>query len=541
VSRGLGIEIDAARVRVAGVDGGKRPRILSFAEQAIEPGDEASWADRARAALKAALAAAGGARGRIAASIDSGDAILRELQLPFKSDDQIRKTVRFEFEHQVHNQAIEDLVVDYVRTGETEKGANLLVAGVPRKIVAERLALLESAGADPAVVDLDALALFNAFVEAGAVKDDAPLLVIYGGSRFTKFLLIEGRRPRSIRTIRYSAAPGESSPIDVSVKEAGVSDYEPIVIIDETASSDILAKEAARFLMASAASAAPSRIYVAGELEAATVSGPLTKATGIPVESFDLLGAFSHSFPEGSDAGRRMPVALGLALKAVDRDAAGTDFRKDEFSYGRKFETVKSSALVLADLVLMLLALAALHLHFKAGDLARETAVVTGYQVQVAADAVNRDMTITPEALKKAPEKALAFLKGEVERLEKEVGAGDHPVERSSLNLLSRVWIAIEKFHKQFAQSRLEDEGFFLQVESASAIQDPSRTGNISVNLSGSAANISFAEKLKRLLSLESPFSGGWTVDTGPYTQDKDNVRFSFTLRKEKEKEKEKK
>jgi len=187
-------------------------------------------------------------------------------------------------------------------------------------------------------------------------------------------------------------------------------------------------------------------------------------------------------------------------------------------------------------LVLMLLILAALHLHFKAGDFDRDTAVVRGYQVQVAADAVNHDLTAIPDAIKHAPERAPAFLKDEVDKLAIVVGAGDHPVERSSLNLLSRVWVAIEKFHRQFGQRRIEDEAFFLQIDGASAEQDPSRTGAISVKVSGTAANIGFAEGLKKSLGAETPFSEGWTIDTGPYTADKENTRFSFTLKKEKEK-----
>src|SRR6185436_16858139 len=105
----------------------------------IEPSETVPWADRAREAVKAAVEEAGGARGRIAASIDSGDAMLRELHLPFTNDDQIRKTVRFELEQHIHNHAIEDLVVDYVKSATTDKGSQLLVAAVPKTLVEERL------------------------------------------------------------------------------------------------------------------------------------------------------------------------------------------------------------------------------------------------------------------------------------------------------------------------------------------------------------------------------------------------------------------
>src|SRR5688572_26567937 len=251
MARGLGIEIDSDGVRALALEGGKRPRILAFSERHIDPDESRPWSERAREALVAAVAEAG-ARGRVAASIDSGDAILRELQLPFTNDEQIRKTVRFELEQHIHNHAIEDLVVDYVKTGSTDKGSQILVVAVPKTLLEERLRLLESAGADPAVVDLDALALFNALVEAGEVSDDAPLLALYGGSRFTKFLLIENRLPRAIRTIRYSApGPGPEAAPSIEVTEKSeLAAAEPYVVVDQTAPEDILAVEAGRFLMA---------------------------------------------------------------------------------------------------------------------------------------------------------------------------------------------------------------------------------------------------------------------------------------------------
>jgi len=532
VARGLGIEVNGAFVRVLAVEGGKRPRILSFSEQAIDPDASLPWADRARDAVKAAVAAAGGARGRIAASIDSGEVVLRELQLPFTADEQIRKTVPFELEHHVHNHAIEDLVVDYVRTVVTEKGSQLLVAGVPRKIIEERLALLESAGADPALLDLDSLALFNAVVAAGTVKGDAPILVVYGGSRFTKFLLIEAGRPRSIRTIRYSPSVGETAPsIDIPDKEEAVLGDEPYVIIEKTSPVDILAKEAGRFLMASGTTATPSSIFVAGNLDPAEVAGPLSETTGIPVEALDLLSAFPHALPAGGGIERKVPVALGLALKAVDRDASGTDFRRDEFSYAKKFETVKSSALVFVDLVLMFLALVSLHLYFKGQDLRVRTAEVLKYQTQIVADALNHDPAAIPEALKTDPSKSLSYMKAKLEALEAEVGAGNHPIEHSALNLVSRIWSTLDQFYQQSSGRKFEGRPFFLQIDSATTTQDPAR-GEASVALAGLATNTPLAENLKQMLQAAAPFDKEWTMETGQYRADKDYTRFSFTLRK---------
>jgi hypothetical protein len=533
MSRGLGIELDADGVRALALEGGKRPRILAFAERHIDPDESKPWTDRAREAIKAAVADVGGAKGRIAASIDSGDAILRELQLPFTNDEQIRKTVRFELEQHVHNHAIEGLVVDFVKTAASEKGSQILVAAIPKALVEDRLRLFDSAGADPAVLDLDALALFNALVEAGAVKDDAPILVLYGGSRFTKFLLIENRRPRAIRTLRYSApAPEAAEPVppEIPGPEAPLGD-EPWVVVDTSAPPDILAIEAGRFLMASAASAAPARIFILGRLDVESLSGPLAEATGAPVEHFEILAPFAPVPPSVQGLDRRLPVALGLALKATDRDATGTDFRREEYSYSRKFETVKSSALVLVDLVLMLLALVALHLHFKGVDLQNDLDVVYGYQAEVVADAVEHDPTRVPPPLRDDPSQSLPFMLKKVKDLSDEVGEGDHPIERSSLNLLSRVWKAIEAFQRESGNRKFADQPLYLYVDSVTARQDPGR-GTVEITLSGLVSNTQWGEEFKKQLQRTTPFSSGWTVEAPSYVPEGERSRYTCTLRK---------
>jgi hypothetical protein len=536
MARGLGIEIDSDGVRALALEGGKRPRILAFSERHIDPDESRPWSDRAREALLAAVAETG-VRGRVVASIDSGDAILRELQLPFTNDEQIRKTVRFELEQHVHNHAIEDLVVDYVKTGSTEKGSQILVAAVPKTLIEERIRLLDSAGADPALLDLDALALFNALVEAGAVKDDAPLLAIHGGARFTKFLLIENRRPKAIRTLRYSPTPpapvAEEATAETGSGEPAAGD-EPYVLVDNSTPVDILAIEAGRFLMASAASAVPSRIIITGRLDSAAVSAALTEATGAPVEPFDLLEKFAPVPPSVQGLDRRVPVALGLALKAVERDASGTDFRREEFSYGRKFENVKSSALVLVDLVLMLLALVALHLHFKAVDLKAETDLLYSYHAQVVADAVEHDPTKIPPPLKEDPSQSLRFMQGKLKQISEEVGAGDHPIERSSLNLLSRIWRTMEQFHHQHKGRKTGEQEYFFLVESVNATQVPDR-GTAQITMSGQASTVLLAEAFLQMVKLTAPFSSGWTVESTGYRAAGPNQGFTFTFRKGKE------
>src|SRR4051812_45058432 len=243
MARSIGVELTPAHARILSLEmAGKTTKILSF-HQAPIPDGETPWEERAAAALKAALAATKGARGRLVASLDSGDAILREVSLPFKGDDQVRKTVRFEMESLIHNYTIEQLIVSHYRTGETDKGTLLLAAAVPKTVIEKRLKLYQDSGIDPVALDLDIAAVFNAMLHAGAIGTDEPLLLVHGTPRFTKLMFIEGRRPLSIRTIRFSlkaAAPAaEAAPAApvVALPErdpATETDTEIAVILDET-------------------------------------------------------------------------------------------------------------------------------------------------------------------------------------------------------------------------------------------------------------------------------------------------------------------
>src|SRR5436305_1518103 len=104
MARAVGIELTEASARILSIEqNGKKTSILRFHEAAIPSDPATPWEERATAALKQGLSDSGVPRGRVFAALDSGDAILREVTLPFKNEEQIRKTVRFEMESQIHN------------------------------------------------------------------------------------------------------------------------------------------------------------------------------------------------------------------------------------------------------------------------------------------------------------------------------------------------------------------------------------------------------------------------------------------------------
>ncbi|MFN3487322.1 MAG: hypothetical protein ACK44W_17785, partial [Planctomycetota bacterium] len=339
MARAVGIELGEEAVRLLGLEvQGRRARILKAVEAPIAADEGRPWEDRAAEALRGALAGSGIPRGRAAGSVDSAEVLVREVSLPFKSDEQIRKTLRFEVESQIHNFTIEQLVVSHYKTAETEKGALLLAAAAPKAVLERRLKAYQKAGVDPVALDLDVAAIFRAMKYAGGIDPQAPHLLVHGTSKFTKLVLVEGGRPRSMRTIRFSLVEGTGAAAGPKGRgepgETGGS-AEEAVILDEEQSRrfaelgpdakdalvGILAREISRFLLAQAEEASPSHILLSGAFEDEETRRRIQEAAQIPARTFNPLAAVDpDAAPEVRARSSRFAAALGLALKAAGMD-----------------------------------------------------------------------------------------------------------------------------------------------------------------------------------------------------------------------------
>lgn len=499
MSRAVGVELTDGFVRLLSLEqAGRKTKILLTYQAPIPETEGASWDDRAAQALRDAFAASRLPRSRVVVSIDSGLAVLREVALPFKNEEQIRKTVRFELESLIHNHSIDDLLVAHYKTGETDKGTSLLAAAVPKDVVGRTLKIFEKAGVDPVAVDLDACAVFNAAQHAGAVDTDAPHLLVYGTSKFTKLILVENRRPRSIRTIRF--AMSEAAP------EALVG---------------ILSKEISRFLLAQAATSTPAHILLSGDFETPAASAAIEAATGIPVKTFDLL--------QGAPAAGPAAVTLGLALKGAGIDALGMDFRQEEFQYRRKFDAIKTTALVTAELAIVLLAALTLHLWFKRTDLRKANAWMLEQQREVYRAAANEEVADPLQAYLKMEELWKKASQGT---------AGDSPLIASGRDAWIELYQALQRFQQKYATQKLGGGELYLELDGLE-IQQTTTPGNESLTLivRGRIRNHEYAGVLKNEVRAGENFeSADWSAPFVPVEAEGGLYQFSLKAVKTKAK-----
>ena len=538
MGRSVGIELTESAARVLCLDlDGKQARIAQFHEAAIPADPSLPWEARAAATLKQAIQDARTPRGRVVCSVDSGDAILRELTLPFRNEDQLRKTVRFEMESLIHNYTIEQLVVAYYKTGETDKGSHLLAAAVPKTVIAKRLDLYRQAGVDPAALDLDVCAVFSAMLHAGAIDTELPHLLVYGTTKFTKLVLVEQRRPRSIRTIRFSmtgAPHGAAAGARPAAEPRNLPPEEPGAIVmvegddalrfseldreEQGSLVEILSKEITRFLMAGSAAGSPAHILLSGAFEDRTAAQMLQAATDIPVRTFDLAGALGadSSIRDRSPA---MAASLGLALKGAGIDPLAMDFRQDEFLYRKKFDALKNTLFVTAQLVIVALLAVALYFYLRKADAERDRRSVLNHAQALYENVTGETLADPTLALPKMLEQARKF----------DPLGGELPLRATAREAWRELFSALEGFQRRYGGQKMGDADLLLAMDSVD-VQQNTNPGAESLTLTfrGKIRNLEFAGALKGELRSRELFRNAEWV--GQLIPGEDGL-YQFTMR----------
>lgn len=377
MAKALGIDIGSHAVKVAVVDGGpKGARLVRYAEVAHDGG--AASPEAVVAALKRALSESRGPRQAASFAMPAEQCILREITVPFETEDQIAKVIKFEFEPHLHHGAIEDVLLDFLRTGPARSGSRVLCIAAQKTVVREKLDLLGAAGVDPLHVDVDVAALFNVAKQCGALDEHPNCLVIDIGARTTKALAVRDGELRVARSIRLGsrgaekriesqfqgdrdaakralesaagveslAAPGPDGPSTLEIVNS-VRDVEAAVAraVQDDFLSRVL-RETQRTLPAAADDKPLTRVFLTG----GGATHPRARERiaahfGVEVADLPVLANVAHKLPpsEAEKVGAYGAVALGTALKVIGVDSGHIDLRQEEFRFSRTFDRVKTA------------------------------------------------------------------------------------------------------------------------------------------------------------------------------------------------------
>lgn len=392
----VGLDIGIQGIKVAIVDGSpKKPRLADFIDYKLEPGQttRALGPDGLAALIARIFRDRKIPTDNVIAAAPASQCLARDLQVPFTRDDQIAKTIKFQAESVFQSISIDDLIVEWYKledgggsrhpapagkpTAPAAERSRLLVLGLKKELLRAQLAMLGEADLDPAAIDLDLAAIYNAWTLTRDAKDARRTLIVDLGGSSLKTVIIEGGRLRGIRSVRAQAAGikvGEKRRPAVSLEDlkSGLSPEErddaffmedegrlPVVILDDEQSEifDLAAEsEETRqtvvekiFLEIDRALAATR---VDGPIEKVLLTGGGAAAEGIeaafaehfqaPCERLALSGALETKNARVREAVDLVgPTAIGLGLKGIGYDRGGLDFRKEEFTYAGKFERAK--------------------------------------------------------------------------------------------------------------------------------------------------------------------------------------------------------
>ena len=133
----------------------------------------------------------------VAASLSGSDVLVRTITVPRMSDSELDESLYWEIDQYVPSDigevALDYQVLDRGTDGDSGDTMDVLLVVANRDRVAGLARVVERAGLVPVVVDVDALALYNAYASNGDAGRDAVVLAHAGASRVTAVVVRAGR------------------------------------------------------------------------------------------------------------------------------------------------------------------------------------------------------------------------------------------------------------------------------------------------------------------------------------------------------------
>jgi len=282
-------------------------------------------------AIKDAVGRAGVGSKEAAIGVSGRELIIKKVQIPEVPVKELRDAVQLEAEHHIPF-AIDEVFLDYHVVGRHDGAMDLILVAVKKSKVVEYVGVVEEAGLNAVVVDVDGFALGNQFeLNQQNERGEAVALIDIGAS-IMKTNVLRGGTPIFARDIpfggnNYTNAIGQHLKIPFDQAESaklgrdvGVS-WESLVPALESVSRE-LSLEVQRtfdYFASTADSERIGKIVLAGGCaQLPGLTDYLSSTWGIPVElaqpfaRIDVGGG--HSEVVGA-AGPSLAVAVGLALR----------------------------------------------------------------------------------------------------------------------------------------------------------------------------------------------------------------------------------
>lgn len=401
MARAFGLEVTRDEVRLAVLDGtAKRFNLAEYVAIPIEfeAGDDedAFSPNSVIAALKTAFKGIKGARDSIGLAVDSQGAVLREHSLPFKEDERIRQVIKFEIESKLPQHSIDDVVVDYYVTDETDHGVKLLVTALPKDELGTVLDLCGAADCDPQLADLSAFSVFNAAAALGRVPQDGTGVFLHVEGDTTLLLIAEQGTLKLVRTLRGGFRTLErtlarelgTTRDELPELPADTPDEELLVLEDDEMQPTIersrdevqeglalrhraefvrrIGRDLRRTILPLRLHRHPAVYLSGGFAEIAGLEQEVQAVFGVEPQPLDVLAHLDNKFGDHEQRDRisdECVAAVGVAARMLGADYVGGNLRQEDLKFSQTFELIRVPLMTCLALLILWLAFENLFLY----------------------------------------------------------------------------------------------------------------------------------------------------------------------------------
>ncbi|MGH7277361.1 MAG: type IV pilus assembly protein PilM [Candidatus Rokuibacteriota bacterium] len=332
----FGLDIGSSAIKVVQLNGSGRSYGLAALGITPVPADvisEGAIKDPPAVvdAIKDAVARAGVKTTDTAIAISGRELIIKKVQIPEVPDKELRPAIQLEAEHHIPF-AIDEVFLDYQVVGRHDRLLDLILVAVKKSKVIEYVGVVEEAGLNPLIVDVDGFALGNQF-ELNHPGDDAEAVALIDiGASIMKTNVVRRGSTIFARDIpfgghRYTQAIAEQlrvSPEQAEAAKLGRSTdvaWESLAPALEAVSRE-LSLEVQRtfdYFASTAESERIAKIVLAGGCcQLPGLDDYLSSSWGIPVElaqPFKKISVSSGHAEQVAAAGPALAVAVGLGLR----------------------------------------------------------------------------------------------------------------------------------------------------------------------------------------------------------------------------------
>lgn len=275
----------------------------------------------------------------VAASISGHSVIIRKVQLPIMTDEEMESSLQWEAEQYIPFE-ISEVNLDFQILGSDPKDPSqmtVILVAAKKDFVNDYMAVFKESGLTPVVMDIDCFALENAFeANYGIGEDEVVALINMGasainvdvvkgdGSLFTRDIQVGGNMFNEEIQKRLSINSADAETVKLGGSVAGVDPAAVAAVIAEAA--ETLAQEVQRsldFFSATSSDEKVQKLFIAGGVaRAAQVRAALEQRLGIPVEVLNPFQSIAvddkvFDLEHIGAVGPLYTVAVGLATRRL--------------------------------------------------------------------------------------------------------------------------------------------------------------------------------------------------------------------------------